>query len=892
MNPNKNIKPPRFADRILEWFCSSDVVESLQGDLHEFYELRRTKGMSKSKADFHFIMGVFSACRPFAFKRKLWSNSNYIVMLQHNIKITWRTLVKDKMYSSIKIGGFAVGIAICLLIGLFVRDELSIDKQYKNSGNIYRVLNATTNPEASWTRASCLPAPIKGALEENFPEVERVGRLISFDGWYDAGSNLFRPSEEVSNIYEERFAYADQELIDMLEIPMVYGTRSNVLSEPKSILISKRKADKYYPDQDPVGRTIVLNDDDSSTFVIGGVMENLQNTHLSGFDFFITLSGREFWDGEQNDWCCWNYSPYVQIKSGTDAQVLESKLGLIQDRYILKWLRDNDKKYGDDLEQYGYLELQPVGDIYLNSKDVSDFLTVSDSKIVMSFSAIAIFILLLACINFINLSTAKSANRAKEVGLRKVVGSHKINLVGQFLTESIFYSVVSVVIGAIIAWFAMPFFNMLAGKELTFPLTEWWPIPALILFAIVIGIISGLYPAFYLSSFKPITVLRGKLSKGSRDSFLRSGLVIFQFATSIVLIVGAFNVSEQMDYILNKDLGFNKDQVIQIHGTNTMRETQRVFKDEILRLSDVQFASASNFLPIKGTSRNGTSYYKSGRSKIDKGAGGQIWWSDSDYLDAMGMKLLDGRMLSHDIASDTLAFVINQAMVKELGLENPVGAKITRGWGDHHVVGVVEDFHFESLRGNKIQPLAIGRGDYGYADILSVRTNTKDMQATLAAISEIWEDFMPHQPIRYSFMDESYAMAYEDVKRAGNLFTIFAIFGVLVACIGLFGLSAFMAEQRRKEISIRKVLGASFQTIFKILTLNFLKLLFISLIVAIPVGWYTMKSWLDDFEYRIEMGWGIFAIAGLIVIVIAILTVSFESIKAAVVNPANGLRTE
>ncbi|MEM9329303.1 MAG: ABC transporter permease, partial [Bacteroidota bacterium] len=298
MNDNRQKAPQRWANRLLEWICPPAVIESLQGDLYEIYELRRRKGMVKSKADLLFFLGVLSACRSFAFKKESRFKSNYLAMLQHHIKITWRILVRDKMYSAIKVGGFAVAIAICLLIAFFVRDELSVDKQYRNSGRIYRILSGTSNPEAGWTRGSCLPAPIKTALEDNFPEVERVGRLISFDGWYDAGSNLFRPVDHEVNMYEERFAYADQELIDMLEIPMVYGTRSNVLREPKSILISKRKADKYFPGQDPVGEVIILNDDTNSTFVIGGVMENLKNTHLSGFDFFLTLSGREFWDGE------------------------------------------------------------------------------------------------------------------------------------------------------------------------------------------------------------------------------------------------------------------------------------------------------------------------------------------------------------------------------------------------------------------------------------------------------------------------------------------------------------------------------------------------------------------------------------------------------------------
>lgn len=883
--------PPKWAMRLFSWYCKDELKDAILGDMLELYH-RRCSKIGRRKADWLFIWNVLHFFQPFVLKRNLKLHSNHTAMLHHHIKITWRTLVKDKLYATIKIGGFALGIAICLLIALFVKDELGVDRHYKNAENIYRILGATSNPDDNWSRASCFPAPIKNTLLEDFPEVEKAGRLISFDGWFDAGNNLFRPSDQTSNVYEERFAYADPELIEMLQIPMVYGSQATALSQPNSILISKRKADKYYPNENPIGKTIVLNDDEKNTFVIGGVMENLKSSHLSGFDFFITLSGKEFWEGEQNSWCCWNYSPYIQVRRGASEAEMEEKLLHIRDKYVVGWFREQEDQRAGMIQEHFSLDMQPIGDIYLGSQDVGDFLVVSDRRIVLLFMAIAVFILLLACINFINLSTAKSANRAKEVGLRKVVGSHRTNLIGQFLTESIIYSIISVMVGVVAAWLAMPYFNAMAGKSLEFPLTEWWPIPLLLVFALVMGVISGIYPSFYLSAFKPISVLRGNISRGSKGSFLRSGLVVFQFVTSIVLIVGAFVVHRQMQYILNKNLGFDKDQVIQVHGVNTMKEKQKVFKNELLNLSEIQFASASDFLPIKGTSRNGNSYWKEGRTKIDEGVGGQIWWVDGDYLDALGMNLIEGRMLSHDIGADTASLVVNQAMVRELGLEHPIGARITRGGPVFNVIGVVEDFHYESLRGSRIEPLAMGRGDRGFASILSVRTNTRDMPATLASISDLLDKFMPNQPIRYSFMDETYARAYEDVKRTGNLFSTFAIFGIIVACLGLFGLSAFMAEQRRKEISIRKVLGASLQAIFQLLTLNFLKWVLISLVVAVPIGWYIMQTWLDDFEYRIAMQWDVFVLSGVMVVFIALITVSFESIKAAIINPANGLRSE
>ena len=891
MGRPKHIKPPqppKWAKRFFEWFCREDLFEAVLGDLEELYA-RRAERMSKFRADLFFLWNVLQFFQPFAFKRKSETTpSNHLTMYKHYFKIAWRNLLKQKMYATIKIGGFSIGIALCLLIALFVRSELSIDQHYEKKGTLYRVLSATSDPSKSWTRGSCLPAPAGGIIKEQIPEVEKMGRLISFDGWYLAGSNLFRPKGADNNIYEERFAYADPEFIEMMEIPMVYGSREEALAQPNSILISRRKAKKYFQGENPIGKTVFLNDDDKRPFSIGGVMENLKNSHLEDFDFFITLKEEEFWKGEQASWCCWNYSPYVQLREGTDPDEFEEKLAPIYEEFAVGWMRDRGDQGADSVSKYGYMDVQAVGDIHLKSADVSDFLAVSDIKIVWMFSAIGIFILLLACINFINLSTAKSANRAKEVGLRKVVGSQRGSLVKQFLSESVLLSGISVILGILLAEVAMPRFNEIADKSLAIPYGEWWFIPLMVTLTLVIGVVSGLYPSFYLSSFNPISVLRGSLSQGSKSSTLRNGLVVFQFATSMVLIVGAFVVYQQMQFILNKKLGFNKESVINVQGTNTLRERTPVFKKELLNQADIEFVSASSSLPILGTMRNGNGWWKKGRKQIDESVGGQIWWVDEDYINAMGMKISEGRMFDHERVSDSASVVINQKMAEELGLENPIGAEI-ENWRTWTVVGVVEDFHYDLMK-TEIRPLVMVPGTWG--DIMTVKVNTQDMQATLAGIKDKWDDIMPNQPFRYAFMDESYAQMYTDVKRTGNIFSIFAILAILVACLGLFALSAFMVEQRSKEISIRKVLGASIGNIFNLLTFNFLQLVLVAMALAVPIGWYGMSRWLEDYAYRIEISWIVFAIAGLMVLAIALLTISSESLKAATANPADKLRSE
>ena len=879
--------PPKWPLKFLRWYCREDYIDEIEGDLIELFEIRSAD--SKSRADGRFAWDVLKSFRLRNIKTsKSIQNSNQLTMLQHYLKIAWRNLTKQKMYSSIKVGGFALGIAACFLITLFIVDELSYDKHYQKGDRIYRLINVETDPQdfGKWT---FFQAQIGEVLRNDFPEIENAGRMIH-QNWYNAGSNQLKVGGDNQSIYEEGFAYADQEWLDILEIPMVYGDAAHALSEPNSIVLSKRKADKYFPDQDPVGKSIFLNNDMSNPFVIGGVMENFpSNSHFSS-DFLITLTDVEFWNGEQTSWCCSNYQAYLLVRPGTDIASLEEKLLAIRDNYLLPHLQADGDVYADKLQQYRQYELQKVSDIHLNSQNISDGLHHSDIKIVWLFGATSVFILLLACINFINLSTAKSANRAKEVGLRKVVGSYRGNLVRQFMTESIVFSFFSLAIGILLAWILLPYFNLLADKTLAFPWMEWWLVPMLLGSIVVIGFFSGVYPSMYLSKFKPIDVLSGALVRGSKSSKLRSTMVIFQFATSIVLIICTFITYQQMDFLLHTELGYSKEQVVLIQGANTLGDKRKVLKEELLKLASVDKVTQSNYLPVSGTKRDQNSFWKEGRSKIDQGVSAQKWYVDEDYIDALEMKLVAGRGFSSEIASDSAAIIINQTMAKELGLVEPLGTRITNEFQPtFHVIGVLEDFHFESMKRN-LGALALVYSQFG--SIVSVKVNAENMSETLTEMTVLWESVMPDQPIRYTFLDQSYAIMYEDVNRTGRIFTAFSILAIVVACLGLFALSAFMVEQRGKEISIRKVLGASLASIFNLLTLDFLKLVLIALAIAVPIGWYLMKNWLDDYMYSIEISWSVFVFSGLVAIFIAVLTISLESIKAAIANPADMLRSE
>ncbi len=497
------------------------------------------------------------------------------------------------------------------------------------------------------------------------------------------------------------------------------------------------------------------------------------------------------------------------------------------------------------------------------------------------------FTLLLACINFLNLSTARSANRAKEVGLRKVIGSTRSNLVRQFLTESLLYSFIACLVAVGLAWLALPFFRQMAGVQLSIPWSAWWLAPLLLAFMAVIGLLAGLYPAFYLSWFKPIEVLKGKLRLGSKNGKLRSGLVVFQFTVSMILLIGTLVVYRQMQYILHSQIGFDKDQVVMIQGADALHDQSGSFKTELLRLPSVQRASISDYLPVGGTKRNGNNFWKSNDHAVP-GVVGQIWRVDEDYIPTLGMKMVAGRNFARDRRTDSNAVIINQAMAEQLGYKDPVGKNLNNG-EDRVIIGVVENFYFEDIK-QRVQPLCLVPGMSN--SIVSVKVKGADMHGTLAAIDELWRRFVPAQAMRYSFMDENYASMYADVQRMQYIFTGFALLAVIIACLGLFALAAFMAEQRRKEISIRKVLGAPVSNLFGLLTMNFMKLILVSFLVATPVAWWLMHQWLQDYANRIRLGWEVFALAGGMVSVIALATICWQAVRASLANPVEVLRAE
>jgi putative ABC transport system permease protein len=810
-------------------------------------------------------------------------------MFRNYFRIAARQLSKQKMYAAVKIGGFALSIAACLLIALYIKDELSYDKNWTYADRIYR-LTSEFNDNGKVISGNSWPAPMAKVLTTDYPEVEKAGRFLDAPLFYGAGSNQIRKADAEQNTFEKGFSYADQDMLDMLQVPMVYGDRAHALKEPNTMVISKSKAEKYFPGQNPVGQVMYLNNDTKNPYKIGGVMQDFPTTSHVHYDFLLTLKGRQLWNGEQTTWLASNYATYVLLKPGTDPAQFQAKLKTILTKYYVPALKQAGEKLADQIAQKAKLLIQPVTDIHLYSANIDDGLEKSDIKFVWLFGAIAVFILIIACINFINLSTAKSANRAKEVGLRKVVGSLRSSLIKQFLTESILYSILSFILGLAIAILALPYFNTLAAKNLSIPWTAWWLLPMMIGAAIIIGVFAGLYPSFYLSSFKPINVLKGQLIAGKKNSLLRNGLVVFQFTTSVCLIIGTIVVYKQTKYILNSKVGFNKDQVLLIQGTNTLGDKREAFKNELLRSSAIKSISVSDYLPISGTKRDGNTFYNKGKKKEEIGVFAQKWGIDHAYLNTMGMRMLHGRYFSKDIASDSEATVINQTMAARLGLKDPIGKSIENGWQKFTVIGVVEDFNFESMK-QSVTPLCLVlRNDN--STIISVKISGADVQPVIDHISSVWKNFSPSQPFRYTFLDESFANMYADVQRTGSIFASFALLSIIIACLGLFALSAFIVEQRTREIGIRKVLGATISGITTMLSMDFVKLVVLSIIIAAPIAYWAMTKWLQDYAFRISMSWWMIAAAGSAAIIIALLTICFHSIKAALMNPVKSIRTE
>ncbi|MFD0793940.1 ABC transporter permease [Mucilaginibacter litoreus] len=807
-------------------------------------------------------------------------------MFKNYIKTAYRSLIKNKAFTIINVLGLAMGLCICMLIVFYVIDELSYDRYNTKADRIYRVNNDVKF--AGQTRSFAeAPAPLAATFIKDFPEVEKVVRLRTW------GEYKIRKGDQ--NVQEHGVVYADPELFKVFTLPMIQGDPNTALKEPNTVVINETVAKKYFNSTNVVGKMLLMND--SLNYKVTGVIKDMPKQSHFRFDFFLSMEGLA--DSKIENWLTNNYNTYVLLKPGASPEKLEAKLPEMTRQTVGKQLEAAIRINFDQFEKggnYYKMNLTPLKDIHLYSNRIAEMESNSNIQYVYIFSAIAIFILLIACVNFMNLSTARSSNRAREVGVRKVLGSARKFLIAQFLSESIIVTFVATVIAVIGVVLLLPLFNETSGKEIALTSqTLLWLIPCLLAGVFLIGSLAGSYPAFFLSAFQPIDVLKGKLSTGFKGGFLRSFLVVFQFGISIFLIIGTMVIYNQLRYIQSKNLGYDRDQVVIIKNTNNLGEGVKPLKQELLRLPEVKSASLTGFTPTGGY-RNSTTFFTSEARDSKTALATQLWEIDEDYVPTMGMKLTAGRNFSKDYTTDSLSLIINESAARQLGFTNPINKELYLPMDDKalklqrmHIVGVIKDFNFNSLRDN-VTPLVFTLSDnHGQ---LSLKVKTADMSGLISRIKAKWQAVSPNLQFDYSFMDEEFDATYRTEQRIGTIFIYFTTMAIIIACLGLFGLAAYAAEQRTKEIGIRKVLGANVSTIVTMLSADFIKLVIIAILIASPLAWYIMQGWLNSFAYHSSIKWWIIATAAAGAVIIAFATISFQSIKAALTNPVKSLKSE
>jgi putative ABC transport system permease protein len=800
-------------------------------------------------------------------------------MFKNYIKTAFRNLLKNKGFTFINVLGLTLGLVVCLLIVFYVFDELSFDRYNTNANRIYRV-NMDLKYGGNTSSFAVTQPPLAAAIISTFPEVETTTRLIKSEG-----TRIKKGNE---NVIEDKVIYADPSVFDVFTLTMLSGNPKNALKEPNTIVITELAAQKYFNTTSAVGRYLHLVSENKD-FKVTGVIYNMPAQSHFNFDYFLSMASLP--SSKDQAWNNFAFTTYVLFKQPSNHENFAAKLNaLFRQRFGAVNYAQLEKSGG-----YIKMNLIPLTDIHLQSNRQYELGSNGSSTYVYIFGAIALFILLIACINFMNLSTARSASRAREVGVRKVLGSSRGSLIAQFISESLLITLCAAVIAVFAAWALLPLFNHVSGKELAVSAQLLgWLLPLMVLIIIVVGVLAGSYPAFYLSGFRPINVLKGKLSTGFKGSGFRNFLVVLQFSISVFLIIGTLVIYRQLNYIAHRDLGFNRSQVLVIKHVDIL-DNATILKQEIKRLPGVSNATLSGFIPT-GTLRAPDAIFANKTPDAKNALFTEIWPIDEDYLNTMGMKLATGRNFSAQLISDSSNVIINETAARMLGCSNnPLNKKLYRVPGpgkpikEYSVIGVVKDFNFSSLRDN-ITPVVMLLGkDKG---ALSVRIDAKNLNQYVSRIENTWNNISPNEHFQYSFMDEDFNAAYHLEQRTGTLVLLFTIFALIIASLGLFGLVAYAAEQRTREIGIRKVLGADVSTVIILLSKDFIKLVFIAIIIATPLAWLAMQKWLQSFAYRESIHWWIFAVTGAGALLIAFITMSFQSIKAALANPVNSLRSE
>ena len=802
-------------------------------------------------------------------------------MFYNYFKTAWRSLIKNKTFSFINIIGLAIGLTCFVFIAIFVNDELSYDRYAADANDIYRVnLSVTGNGDAA-VYANVDYAVGEG-MKNAFPEIKDFTRLAPATDFVKYDDKQFK---------EDKLAFASPNFLQMFSIPIIQGSDKDALLQPNSIVISKDFAKKYFGDENPVGKSLVVGLRDA-LYKVTGVFDKVPDNSHFHIDAFLSMTT---WRTTNATWSNLGEYTYLLLNKNVDPEKLQAKFPQLVEQHVVPEIQhDMGVSLAEARKSINsfVFTLQPLTDIHLYSHTKSEIEPNGDIQYVYIFSVLAIFILLLACVNFTNLSIARSVKRAKEVGVRKVMGSAKLQLIKQFLSESVIMSFCAMLIAVVLIFVLLPYFNQLSGKQINIGyLLNYKFILILLTLIFFVGIVAGIYPSFFLSSFNPIKVLKGTSVTGRNKSSLRSGLIIFQFLVSTALIISTIIVYQQLHYMQNKKLGYNKEQVLFLPDARLMGKNQDAFKQSVLQDSRVVAASISRSIP-GDVFMDGTEVYPVNENGNGANIHMNIYHVDDDYIKTLGIEIKQGRYFSNDFRSDSAGVVINEAAVRELGWNNtnPIGKTIIgSGQKSFKVIGVMNDFHYTSAK-QRIAPLMMLLGG-NYGGII-IKIKTDDVTGFLNDLKTKWDSFDPQGPLNYNFLDEKFAALYAGELRTQNIFFAFSVLAIIIASLGLFGLSAFTIEQRTKEIGIRKVLGASVQNVLLLVSKEFLSLVLVAFIIAVPVTFFAMGKWLQDYAYRINIAWWFFALAGIIAFLIALITVSFQAIKAAIANPVKSLRTE
>ena len=888
MKLEANSEPSKWAQRFLAWYCPSHLFESIEGDLLEAFD-DDLQSHGRRKANRRYIWGVVRFFRPGILARNSYSHTaNNTTMIGNYLKVAIRNIQKRKLYSFINAFGLSIGIAFCLLIYLYIQDERSFDQFHENKDQIVRVQEYSyntwqPNPDPPYNESAYIQSTLQSVLKDEVSEVKYATRLNS------NGQAIMKVADK---IFTETISYIDADFFKMFTFPLMEGNAEKLFQSKNEVVLTPSIAEKYFGEESPLGQSIVLDIQGEQEFLVAGIISPAPSNSSIDFEILVPQENRPYYDRNMQNWGSFNTNLLVQLHEGTAHSQFEESLSRVVEKYMGSTLEHRRNRPGVDpdimLFQYKFV---PMVDIHLTS-DIS-WTRVSDPTYSYILGGVALLILIIACINYISLALTSSLARSMEVGIRKVSGARKNQILYQFSFESIITAMVSAVFGMLIVMLFLPYFNAFTLKDLHLQnLVQWDFILLIIALSIIVGLAAGAYPALFLSRFKPASILKSRSSK-FKSGFTKP-LVVIQFFLSATLIICSFIMYRQMNYIATVDLGYQKEQIVvvptQMGWNQASNDAVAAYRAQLATQPDVISVSGTSSSFSNGWSRHG--YLIDGEQKA-----AFVYSVDPEYITTLEIELLEGRNFDASRASDSMAIIVNEALVKDMGWDKPLEEYLnwtqdSIGLGSK-VIGVVKDYHFRSLE-EEIGTLflSMDKKRAGYLTSMLVKINTEDIPSTIDLLRTNWKELYPDKPFDFSFLDENIAQQYASYERWMNIMALATGLAILIACLGLFGLSGINALNKTKEIGIRKIMGAKLGQIFYLLNRAYFFYAVVAFLLAVPIAWYGMDKWLSGFQFRTAIGWEIFAVSILVGLVTAFITVSYHGIKAALVNPAETLKNE